>query len=569
MRHSSIVSGPALHLRFFALLLGIAVCSGCNRDSSDSESQSPPANASTDEREESQATPGDDIAADTSSGGASAGSESETQSPPASGANDAMPGAPSDQSPAGFPLTAQTPGAAGSPEIIGTPNGESTPGSRSLREDLTTAQLSKFLEDADRDMQLLASGRTQIKDPREASEMMKQLAKLKLQAAIRVQERDDATDKQQVDGMRGQLQALSHLAAMGDPASAKALESLAKDNLGSDQPTIASDSRIVLIGFAIDALRAGEQSAADDVVALIEGMKANPKPDVPAVLMMAEARQALAGYGLIDQAAKVRDKILTLYGNSSDPTIAKVAADAAGTAKFDTTGRLLAAILENENVALSRWTDAVMELTTEAPDMNTVQFLGTAALQLEAAGRNKFVEETFSILSEQFADQTSATATEVSTAKQAMEARRDVIGSNFDFADLKSVDGKGVPESHYQGKVVLMPFWAIVVPESLQIIRQLKEIRDQHPEQVAIVGMNLDPEQAPLREFLAQNELGFPSFRSVSSASQSVANPVAAEFGLVSMPFVAVFNQKGTVEALDFTGTQVGPIVDRLIGEQN
>lgn len=458
--------------------------------------------------------------------------------------------------PAGFSLAESTPTPAGVPESSNVPQ---------LRDDLTADDLSKVLEDSDRDMQTIASGQGQAQDPMEAGKLMRTMAKIKLAASVRIQSHPDATVKQRADGMRGHLQSLSHLAAMGDVASAKALEALANDNLSSDQPTIAGDSRIVLIGFAIDALQAGRESAADQVVTLVEGMPENSNPDVPSVLIMARARQVLSSYGLVDQAAKVRAKILSLYGDSSNATIAQVAAEAAGTAKFDPVRRLMAEILENDKVALARWADAVKQLTTESADMHTVQFLASAALQLEAARRDAFVQETFSILTEQFSDPDAATTREVQTARKAMEARRDVIGSPLDFSSLPSIDGKGVAPSDYQGKVVLMPFWAISVPESLQLVMMLKEIRDAHPDQVAIVGMNLDPQQAPLAEFLAANDLGFPSYRSVSSATAEVANPVAARFGLVSMPFVAVFNQDGKVAALDFTGNQLQSTVDRLL----
>lgn len=444
-----------------------------------------------------------------------------------------------------------------------------TAGAAELRRNLTADQLAEVLEKTDVEMELIASGRNRMKDAEAASKRMMEVARIKLNAAQRLQKHPDVTDKQRSAGVRGQLQALSHLTAMGDAASAKALQSFAEDNLQADDPEIGGDSRIVLIGLAIDAFQGGDTDAADRIVALIEAMEKNPSADVPAVLVMAEARQILANYGLIDQAAKVRDKILSLYGNSSDPMIAQVAADAAGTTKFDVATRLLNAILENDQVALSRWTEAVSELVAKAPDINTVQFLASAALQLEAADRDAFVDETFRLLTEQFNEPGSATAGEVETARRAMEARQDVIGSAFDFDELPTVGGQGVAPSAYENKVVLMPFWAISIPESLQLVRSLKEIRDRYPDQVSIIGVNLDPEQAPLREFLAANDLGFPSYRSVSSTTESVANQMAARFGLVSLPFVAILDKDGTVVALDFTGRGLASTVEQLIQPPN
>ena len=439
---------------------------------------------------------------------------------------------------------------------------------KKLRENLTADQLAEVLESSDLDMETIAGGRGQINDPEKASRLLESIARIKLEASLKLQSADGATDQQKSDGLRGQLQALSHLAAMGDAAAAQALESVAKDHLDSSDASVAGDSRIVLIGFAIDALQAGQASAPKQIVQLVEEMKSNPRSDVPNVLIMAQARQMLANYGMVEQAIKVRDKILELYGDSSDAMIAQVAADAAGTAKFDRVNRLLRSILQDETIVVAHWTDAVSDLVTDSPEMNTVRFLAKSALELEAAGRDAFVDETFSILADQFTDPESATRREIELAKLAMDARRKVIGTKFDFSPLPSVDGKGVPLSETKDKVILMPFWAMTVPESLQIVPLLKEIRQEHAESVAIVGMNIDSEQAPLTEFLADFELGFPSFQSVSSADQEVPNPIAARFGLMSMPFVAVIDQQGYVAALSFTGRELPGLVKQLTSNQ-
>lgn len=572
-----LLSYRAVLLFNFAALACLMLAPGCSRDSSSEDPSSLDDIQVPDQRQsqpDRQLTGAGQTGAETSDGPYEDASVSDSAAraidAAMGGGTAAAKGAPANHSAVNAPSADD-----GGAEIVSAPPAfelapkespeQDTNAPMALRSDLTAAELADLLEKSDVEMELIASGRARMPDPAEASARMIDVAKIKLDASLKLQKHPDATEQQRVEGMRGQLQALSHLTAMGDAASAKALQSLAEENLTASDPTIAGDSRIVLIGLAIDAFQAGKPEAADRIVSLVEGMTANPSADVPAVLVMAEARQMLATYGLVDQAAKIREKILSLYGNHSDPMIAQVAADAAGTTKFDVATRLLSAILENDQVALARWTDAVTELVDKAPEMNTVQFLASSALQLEAAGRDRFVTETFRILSERFNDPNSATATEVQTAKQAMEARQDVIGSPFDFGDLPTVAGQGVTPDDYEGQVILMPFWAISIPESLQLVQMLKDIREAHPDKVAIVGMNLDPEQAPLREFLAANDLGFKSYRSISSATESVANPIAAKFGLVSLPFVAIFDQQGRVAELDFTGRKLSTIVDDLL----
>lgn len=435
---------------------------------------------------------------------------------------------------------------------------------RKLRSDLSLEELERFLEYSDRELKLIASGKVGEMSQVEAVQMMRQIEGNKLQASLQLKNHADATDRQRVDGARGQLQSLSHLAAMGDLASANALRLLARENLSDADPGIVMDSRIVLIGFEIDALQAGESEAADRMVELVKALGQHDSVDIPAILTMGQARQVLSSYGQVEQAKAVREHILKLYGNSSDAMIAKVAAEAAGTVKFDSAERLVRAIIERDDVSLAFWSDAAIELTTESPDMSVVQYLAGAALRFEAGGRDAFVDETFRILEEQFTEPGAATTREVVLAKSARQARRDVIGRLFD-PELPTVDGSDLSMQSYRGKIVLMPFWAISVPESLQIVGQLRAIREKHPDEVAIVGMNLDTADAPLPEFLAATDLEFKSYRSVSSAEESGANPVAERFGLVSLPFVVVMDKEARVVALDFTGTKIQSVVDELL----
>ncbi|MEO1619162.1 MAG: hypothetical protein AAFV88_25145 [Planctomycetota bacterium] len=430
-----------------------------------------------------------------------------------------------------------------------------------LKSDLTAEQLKTLLEESDKEMQMAFNNQARLENPQET---LKDIARAKLDASIRLQGLAGATEDDIAEGLRGQLQALSHLSMMGDVSSMKALESLARDNLQASDPTVAGDSRIVLIGLAMDRYRTGDPSAAAEIVSLIEGMQSNPESDVPAVLVMAEARQFLANYGLNEQSARVREKILSLYKDSSNQMIAKIAADAAGTAKFDRANRLLKEIVEREDVVLERWTEVVTEMLDQSPEINTAQFLCRAALQLEAAGRNAFVDETYRLLDATFQDEISAAASEVRTAQEAMRARKVVIGTKFDHSLLPTVDGRRIDSSQFEGRVVLMPFWAITFPESLQIIQQIQAIENAFPEDIAIVGLNLDAEKAPLEDFLAQNSMGFPSYRSISNVATG-ANPVAARFGTVSLPFVAILDREGYVAALDFTGQNLEAKVKALI----
>ena len=149
-------------------------------------------------------------------------------------------------------------------------------------------------------------------------------------------------------------------------------------------------------------------------------------------------------------------------------------------------------------------------------------------------------------------------------AQQARQARKNIIGKNFTW-DLPKTDGKKMPISEFAGKIVLMPFWAQAFPPSLSIVPQLKAICAKHPDQVVIVGVNLDPEGTDVQPFINKSQLNFVSLRSESSPTQEISNQIAHAFGMVSLPFVAILDEKGVVQGLNFTGQNLDTQVTNLL----
>ena len=436
---------------------------------------------------------------------------------------------------------------------------------RKLRADLSPGELIEFLAGADRDMQQVYSGAAGIRDNDVAISKMRQIGMLKLQASKRLRDHSAASDEQRVEGSRGVLQSLSHLAALGDLQSAEELEELANENLKADDPRIVTDSRLVLIGFAIESLQHGKQDAPDRIVELVSGLTGSSSDSgVPAMMVLGQARKMLSDYGHQAQAGAVRRAIIERFAGSDNEEIAKLAAQLAGSVQFDAVEQILDIAIAGGDVSVDRWSEAARTLIQESADIMTVQYLAGASLEFEATGRDDLAVATYDLLKARFGDQSDAIGEEASIAIEAHQARQSIIGTSFDF-DLPGIDGGKLDLSVFRGKVVLMPFWATGFPQSLQIMPQLLAIRDEYPTQVAIVGMNLDPAGVATAEFMERHRLDFPSFQSVSSPT---ANPIATRFGMVSMPFVAILDQKGTVVGLDFKGQKIEGLVRPLLTEE-
>ena len=218
----------------------------------------------------------------------------------------------------------------------------------------------------------------------------------------------------------------------------------------------------------------------------------------------------------------------------------------------------------DKKVTVDEWSRSVETLIAEAPDLQTAQYLAAAALEFEGLQREDLVDATYKALSDNFDDSFSAISKEINVAQQARKARKEVIGKDFRW-NLPGTDGQEMSISQFAGKIILMPFWTQAFPSSLGIVPQLKKIRDEYPDNVVIVGVNLDPEGIDVQPFINKSQLDFVSFRSESSPSREISNQIAHDFGMVSLPFVAILDETGVIRSLNFTGRNLDTQVMNLI----
>ncbi|MFG0267071.1 MAG: TlpA family protein disulfide reductase [Rhodopirellula sp. JB055] len=460
--------------------------------------------------------------------------------------------------------------------------------SKQLAHDLGPEKLRTFLSEADIEMRMIVSGDSGIQDEATAIRELKRIVSLKREASRRLIEHPDAMPADQAIGRRGELQSLSHLASMGDLKSAESLQVLAEDLQNDSDPGVRSDSQLVLIGFAIEELRNGKSGVATKVVSQIDRLlQSSSDPDAAALMVMGQARDALMQFEHVEEASRVRAMILEEFvepveagGVESEALVglADMARQIAGPSlQVSEATRRVQELMQqfitesNESVAAADsdvspadWKEAIRTLAEEQPDLLTAQFLAGASLEAETVGREDLMSVTYQVLDDQFASLQDDRGREARAAIQARNNREKIIGKTFD-PDLPSTKGDELSLESYRGKVVLMPFWSAAFPDSLMVVENLQEIARRYPDQVAIVGMNLDVQSTDVPAFESRNKISFPSFRSVSDPEATVANSIAYRFGAVSLLFVAVIDQEGKVHALEFSGRDLTPVVENLL----
>jgi len=432
-----------------------------------------------------------------------------------------------------------------------------------LAPQLPPPRLADFLKLVDIEMRNVASGRRPFRDVAEANAELKRLSQLKLQAATQLEERSQPTDPERLLAIRGQLQALSHLAGLGDLDSALKLEKLAQAHRTSEDTGLASDSLLVLTGLEMEKLQNGTTTDSAPLLTLIDRIVASPQPpDISALMVMGQALAVLRGYGDDEGSEQIRLAILDAFAEHPNQAVAEMAVGLAGAPQFEAIDQAIRDFLEGRSVETQRWREIVRQTLEGAPEIASVRYLAGASLQFEAGGNAELSEATFEELTG-FEGLDEDCVAEIRLASQAAQARREIIGQIAEI-ELPSADGTPLSLSDLQGRVVLMPFWAIAIPDSLAVLQTLETLRQKSPDEIEIIGMNLDDEDAPVDEFLEQSPVAFRSFRSRPKAPGG-SHEIAARFGVVSLPFVVILDRQGRVSAINLTGRKLPDQVERAM----
>ena len=298
-----------------------------------------------------------------------------------------------------------------------------------LPPDLSPPQLVQFLGVADRDMQDIWIRLPSVQGGRE--ELIR-IAKLKLEASRRLKNHAEADPGSQVCGCTGRAPSPFPFGVLQRPEVGTGTGGIGDCEPGSSDPDLVADSRLVLIGFALESLQNGEAGAADRVIGYIDQIAASASSrDVPTLMVMGQARDAFAGYGHEEHANRVRNTIIELYADSPNPDLAMAAAELAGSVLYDDLELLLSEALNGQTVTVDQWRAATDQLISQSANLRTVEYLAGAALQLEAIGQDNLVQTTFDALVSGFDDPDSAAGREVRIAMAAKDARHDILGIRF------------------------------------------------------------------------------------------------------------------------------------------
>jgi peroxiredoxin len=120
---------------------------------------------------------------------------------------------------------------------------------------------------------------------------------------------------------------------------------------------------------------------------------------------------------------------------------------------------------------------------------------------------------------------------------------------------LTGLDGKPLRLADYQGKVVLLDFWATWCVPCRAEIPHFVDFQNQYREQgLQVVGISMDDDAKPVREFYQQFKMNYP----VAMGTDKMA---AAYGGVLGLPITFLIGRDGRTAAKYIGETQM-PVVE-------
>ncbi len=397
------------------------------------------------------------------------------------------------------------------------------------------------------------------------------LGRMKQAAGAQLAASPNANLEQRKAGTIAQLVALSHMSGLRDVQAAQELERFATDLAVSGDADLAHQARVVLIGFELQALQNGLHQQPDALMAQVAELFGREQDrGFPEFMVLQEAQQVLSQMGFTDAAENVRQIRIAAYRTSPDAQLRgeawliEVQASQAYQNFLQAFGSLGSDEFDS-SAALA----ALRGLHQAFPTLQTLEQIATTIANIEYSGQVTLSQDVASFTQQALTAFATADTAYIDKALSDHAARMKLVNSTPALDGLVGFDGQPLDWSAYEGKVVLVDFWA---SWCLKCMREIPAIRQAHQafaeQGFVVLSINMDENLANGRDFVQQQNFPWRSFHSADPQALGFKSPLARQLGVNAIPFLMLVGRDGRVAELHVRGSKLRPAIEKLIGTQ-
>ncbi len=391
-------------------------------------------------------------------------------------------------------------------------------------------------------------------------------------ASEKLMNSSESSVEQKLLGVRVKIDSLNTLNQLGLPNILEHLKQFVRALKDHPIPELASKGRVLYLAVATGDLASPNGTdpkwVAEEVLAVL---KDEPK-SIEMLQITQEASVHLMQMGFEEDGRRCADAVIKRFEGDEDENISKTIGnfkEGLALSSFKL-GEKIHAAMTNKSAAADVVKAATAISKLENRGMPTLQLLAQAAQYMEFAGHYKEAGQLNDLMDVSFGS--SKEKRLQSLMKEAIgsaKKRLALIGKPLPISGEK-VSGGELKWSDYEGKVVLIDFWASWCQPCLEEMPNIKANYDKYKSKgFEVIGYNLDKDPKALAAFFENQKLPWPSVLGKDAKKRGFGiDEFANSLGIDGIPFVVLIGRDGNVADIHVRGPKLGENLEKLLGDK-
>ncbi len=424
---------------------------------------------------------------------------------------------------------------------------------------LNPDQLIAFLVECDRAVQELAVTR-QANQLNEKTflEQAKRLSSMKLAAGERLYADTASSVAQRKTAIAAQVESLSQLTGLGDVEAAQKLLQVAGQLSQSPDPQLAHQGRLVLVGFRLNQLVEGQikdpQVILDDVNAILDKSEFRGLVEL---LALQQSLGVLTQLGYTEQANQVQQRIVKEFRNSPDRELAMRSwmIEVGNSAELKAVHEAIQNTLAGTEKDTNQVAEKAAAFIKAFPSLNTAAYFLKVIVDLEYSGQADASRRLSNVVAQVKSTLPAGPLlADIDSVLDGQNKRLGAVGKPLVLEDLTGMDGVPFDWSKYRNKVVLVYFWASWELPSMNLVDQVKKLRERVADpNFEIVGICTDDGRtlSSAEQYVSRQAMPWRNVRSSSPQSVGLESKVAKALGVNAYShFALLVDRQGNVRSV-------------------